>query len=162
MSRRRNSKTCVICGASFYAPPSSKRVTCSPTCSHLRRKQYTPTGGNWSEASREAARIRALSQETLAMGTAVALKSPKSGPFATNLNAKRWRIRSREGIEYEFNNLLLWARENAHLFDNAPATTIANGFYTLKRSMEGKTSRPTSGYKGWTICEVTDDSEELY
>ena len=161
MSRSRNSKTCVICGTLFYAPPSSKRATCSPECSRLRRKQYTPTGGNWSEASREAARIRALSQGFHATGTEAAKKSPKSGPFASNINAKRWRIRSPEGMEYEFNNLLLWARENAHLFDNASATTIAHGFYTLKRSMDGKTVRPTSGYKGWTICNVVEASEEV-
>ena len=159
MSRSRNSKVCVICGASFYAPPSSGRVTCSPECAHLRKRQYIRTGGNWSEEAREAARIRALEQGFHVTGTEAALKSPISGPFSTNINAKRWRIRSPEGVEYEFSNLLLWAREHAHLFDNAPANTIAHGFYVHKRSMEGKTPRPTSGYKGWTILEIAGDGE---
>lgn len=84
-----------------------------------------------------------------------AKKSPKSGKFETNVNAKHWVLIAPDGVKYECTNLFLWARGHTELFGFEPGEKSANkiraGFSELARSMRGCLKRPVYTYKGWRL-----------
>lgn len=91
----------------------------------------------------------------LKLGTEAARKSPKAGPFETNVTAKVWVLVSPEGEEIVVRNLQLWAREHAALFgkeqNERSAIQIACGFRAIARSLAGKLKRPAMTYFGWSL-----------
>jgi len=152
----RSKKTCPVCGRSFECPPSSKKRTCSKACSSIW-KSITHTGKKYKSGKK---RLPRQSLENLKLGMKAAQKSPNAGRYPTNVNARMWHVRSPDGVEYRFRNLNLWARQNAHLFGEAPIDAAVNrirsGFAQIKRSIEGKlgpNQRPTSTYKGWELLD---------
>lgn len=143
-------RRCVICGAEFNAPPSSNKVTCSTPCRRERaRRAATGRKRTWSEEKRARYKARGPSPN-LKLGTPAARNSPKSGPFETNQNALVWTIRSPEGVAYTVRNLKLWLREHAEILPGTPEQAWA-GIMQIKRSMDGKTKRPVTQWKGWTL-----------
>ena len=149
MATQRNTKICIICSKAFYAPPSSKKLTCSRECSTKNRKQLHICHA-WNEEAKQ--RLKKKGQTpNLQLGVAAVKLSLIGGSFETNQEAKEWCIQSPDGLIYEFRNLRLWAKNNGHLFDNPNPDTIAHGFYALKRSLQGKTQRPHNHYKGWLL-----------
>ena len=142
---------CRNCGRSFQAPPSSRIVTCSKACSR-RRKIGTHVGKphRWSDDAR--VRLAAKGQTpNLCLGTEAARNSPKAGPYETNQEAKRWWIVAPNGQEYEVVNLAKWLRDNADLLPDGRADLAHAGLRQVQRSMQGKTKRTVSAWKGWTL-----------
>lgn len=143
-------KECVVCGAEFEAPPSSKKITCSPRCSSTRKRE-THLGKRhpWSDDAR--ARLAARGQtRNLAKGTPAAQQSPIAGPFETNREAKIWRLLSPTGERYEVRNLALFCREHPELFGDEPELAYA-GLRQVQAWLQGKTRRRVSQWKGWTL-----------
>ena len=78
-----------------------------------------------------------------ANGTPAAQKSPKSGKFLTNVNAKDWHLISPDGKEYKFHSLNFWLRENGDkLFGCVPDSkefkNVSTGLSGAKRAMLGR------------------------
>lgn len=98
-------------------------------------------------------------------GVEAAKKSPNSGRFETNVNAKDWHLISPDGKEFYFHSLNFWLRENCReLFgieqDEKEIKKIANGFRMAKRATLGKikkSQRPCCTYKGWEVIPTNDD-----
>lgn len=147
-------KVCVVCGKEFSAPPSSKKITCSAECSR-ERKRATHTGKSnvWSEESRKRLSEKGLT-ENLKKGTDAARKSPVSGPFRTNRNAKHWVLKSPENVLYEFDNLDLFIREHPDRFPNplsASSALRASAACLAGRPSPSRKDRQFSQYKGWQV-----------
>ena len=156
--KMKNQKKCIICGQLFDCPPSDKKVTCSQEC----RKEYAKirsAGRKFSDESRkrmsDTAKGRKMS-DLQKNATEAAQKSPNSGRFETNINAKTWRLISPEGKIYICRNLKLWVRNHCELFgmenteDNAHR--IASGLRQAKRGKIAVT------YKGWRAEIITEKS----
>ena len=84
-----------------------------------------------------------------ASGTEAARKSPKSGPFETNVGAKSWRLKSPDGRIYRCRNLNLWIRNNANLFGVDP--TKDNCARIRAGLQQAKSGKRASTYKGWQV-----------
>lgn len=161
--RKKNIKICIICGKPFPSPPSSKKVTCSTEC----RKAYAVirnTGRKRTEETRQKMAEKAKGRdmaELQVLATEAAKKSPKSGRFPSNINAKRWHLVSPDEKEYKFRSLNCWVRENCReLFgcepDSRECRNIQNGLACAKRGSLGG-SYPCSTYKGWRVIPTEDD-----
>lgn len=88
----------------------------------------------------------------LKTGTAAALKSPKSGPFESNVNAKTWYLKSPDGIVYRVRNLRLFVRENPELFPESTFEQAYCGIKKLAQTERGTIKpRPVYQYKGWRL-----------
>ena len=162
----KNIKICVICGRPFGCPPSSKKITCSAECSRIRKMQsHTGKRNQWSDESRDKLRARGQT-ENLKLGTDAAKKSPKSGRFETNVNAKIWKLTSPEGKVYICKNLVLWCRNNCNLFGfdstEQNARKIRAGLTHAKRGAQGKQTARSCTYKGWKAEDGTKADYELY
>ena len=153
-------KKCVVCGADFYAPPSSGKATCSSECSKTYKSKLRMGRTLSDEAKRkisEKAKARGF-YPNLKKGTKAAMNSEKAGRTESNSSAKMWMIVSPDGKSYTVTNLSNWIRNNIHFFDCEPTdknvTRIAHGFYTIKKNI--KTNQRGQTYKGWTIFEWDD------
>lgn len=90
-----------------------------------------------------------------------AQKSPKSGKFLTNINAKDWHLISPDGKEYKFHCLNYWLRENCDkLFgcmpDSKEFRNVSTGLSGAKRAMLGK-KYGCCTYKGWKVIPTEHD-----
>lgn len=106
-------------------------------------------------------------QESIKKATEAAQKSPLSGRFETNINAKEWVIMDPTGKTYKFTNLRNWIRNNIELFtdiENAAddpkiVDRIYSGFSTAKRNtIAGKSG--TTWY-GWSVIGWGDNLSNL-
>lgn len=50
-----------------------------------------------------------------------------------HVNAKRWTVTSPDGAVYKINNLMIWARENAHLFAPISWKSVYSSFVSRRR-----------------------------
>lgn len=166
-------KKCVICGSVFQAPPSSKKVTCSPACRSRRAAlaAKSSTGRTWSPGKREK---RANDPDVIAkmasiqrVGTQAALEIPESQRGPQNRTSKIWVLIDPLGNRIPVVNLLYWCRENYTLFEppcenvDKAACRIASGFRAIASSMRGVKSRqrPVSTYKGWGLAKIPIEKE---
>ncbi len=148
-----HTKICIICGASFDAPPSSKKVTCSDACS-AERKRATHTGSTYAGWSNESKRHLTERGQTsnLRLGTLAAQLSPIAGPFETNQEAKIWWLLNQTTRErYTVRNLRKFCRDNAELFDPDPWENAYAGLRQVQACLMGKTKRGVSRWKDWTL-----------
>lgn len=145
-------KLCVVCGAGFYAPPSSKKITCSKVCSS-KRKTETHTGKTFSWGA-EARKTRAAHGQTtnLKKGNAAAAQSPVSGSFETNQEAKIWEVVSPEGDHYTMRNLRKWCKENPELFSPDDWELAYSGLRQIQASLIGARTTVRQ-WKGWTLAD---------
>lgn len=162
----KNKKICVVCGRPFDCPPSSKKITCSAECSRIRKSQsHTGKRNQWSDESRDKLRARGKTQN-LQLGTDAAKRSPKSGRFETNINAKVWKLTSPEGKVYICKNLTLWCRNHCDLFGfdatEHNAKIIRSGLANAKRGAQGKPTAQVCTYKGWKAEDGSDKDYDLY
>ncbi len=157
---QKNKKICVVCGKEFYAPPSSKKITCSKACQRIRARNRQ-TGAKRSAETKEkiaaAGRKRDVT-ELCRAGTEAALKSPRSGPFETNVNAIDWHLISPDGKHYHFRSLNNWLRENGkELFGVEPDSrefhNTRSGLCGAKRAAQGKKYGSLT-YKGWQVIPI--------
>lgn len=135
------------------APPSSKQITCSRSCS-TARKQATHQGQRnvWPCAAR--ARLAAKGQTAnLRQGTPAAQRSPIAGPFETNQEAKVWAVLSPRHEEYRVRNLKLWCREHAELFAPDNWERAYGGLRQVQAWLLGRKPRAVTQWKGWTLTE---------
>lgn len=153
-------KICAECGAEFYAPPSSKKITCSPECSKTRRSR-TRKGYHISTNARKKISEKAKAKgftDNLQKGTLASKNSEKAGRTEKNSSAKTFVIVSPNGKTYNVTNLSNWIRSNIKLFNceltDENVIRIAHGFYTIKRNI--KTNNRGQTYKGWTIFDWDD------
>lgn len=159
----RNIKTCVECGKAFYAPPSSKKVTCSKECQKIHASK-TRKGRTFSDESRKKISEKAKKRdmcELQKVGTQAALKSTNSGRFETNVNAIDWHLVSPNGKHYHFHSLNYWLRENGlELFgcepDSREYNNVRAGLSGAKRAALGK-KYPCSTYKGWRVIPTEQE-----
>ena len=133
-------RTCAICDQSFVCRNSSPARSCEACRSEYIRR--THKGGRPWSAEKKARRseefktARRKELEALqATGTKAARESPVSGPFETNRNAKIWRLKSPDGVEYQFANLNLFIRNHPAWFPNARSARTALG--TVARCLFG-------------------------
>ena len=88
-----------------------------------------------------------------------AKKSPKSGRFTTNVNAKYWVLVAPDGTKHECLNLSCWAREHTYLFGFEPgdksAGKIIHGFTNLAQGFYG-TRTGVYTYKGWRLEQAPE------
>lgn len=166
-------KKCVICGAAFQAPPSDKKVTCSPACRSKRAAIAAANGHRkWSP---EAKARRAADDEVLEhmasiqqIGAAAALALPEGQRGPQNRESKTWELIDPDGNHITVTNLLDWARNNYTLFEplcddvDAAAKRVSNGIMTIATSMRGARSRqrPVSSYKGWGLARLPEKGDK--
>ena len=154
---------CVICGVTFSAPPSSKKITCSPACS-AKRKTASHLGVHnaWNNASRSklSATKKAQGYSTSARtGLTAAMSLPESQRGPQHREAKHWVLIDPSGTRYDVVNLKDWARTHAEWFDipqdDADRERIANnirsGFGQIVLSMKGMREPPIYTYKNWRL-----------
>lgn len=165
-------KTCVICGAQFTAPPSSKKITCSRACSTARKRMsHTNVSNTWNGQSRAAlsARMKDLGYTPAArhaLEAAMALPESQRGPL--HRDAKIWTLIDPDGNRHHVVNLLNWAREHAEIFDAVAddadrervANNIRSGFGGIAQSMMGRRKNPCFSYKGWRLGDWPRDKDE--
>jgi len=133
---RSHTKTCPICGTTFYDAPSNDTVTCgNPKCSKRHRQQLYARGVNDNALRRahEAAPFR-----------------PLTGRYATNIHAKKWIIQSPSGQTYKCRNLLNWLRQHEQLLDGTPRQAW-DGITKIKYSQQGKRKNISHQWKGWHL-----------
>lgn len=142
-------KICIICGTEFKSPPSSKKITCSKKCSSVRKSiSHIGKHNDWGDEARLAQSKKGFTPN-LQKGTDVAKKSPKSGRFETNVNAKTWVLCSPNNVIYTIRNLNKFCRDNETLF-NTPWRNSSSGIRAILR----KKGRVPSSYKGWYLLGV--------
>lgn len=164
-------KYCVICGDPFAAPPSSKKITCSPACSAVRKAaSHTGKRNTWSpEARAQLSRRRKADgySPSARVGLAAAMARPDSQRGPEHRDAKIWVLIDPDGNRHEVVNLLHWAREHAHLFDTPVddadreriARNISTGFGGIIQSLECRKKHPCFTYKGWTLGDWPRDKQ---
>lgn len=145
-------KTCLICGSQFTCSPSDKIVTCSPLCRRERaRRAKLGKSQKWPDSARKKLSLKGQS-ENLKKGTQAAMDSPFAGSFETNKQALIWTIISPEGVKHEVRNLNLWIKQNTDILPGTPDQAHA-GFMQIKHSIQGKTKRQVSQWKGWRLID---------
>lgn len=165
-------KHCVICGAEFSAPPSSKKITCSPECSK-RRKAISHTGVRniWNDDSRAALSETRKAQgfsDSARKGLEAAMALPDSQRGEGHRDAKRWVLISPDDTRYEVVNLTDWARRHAEWFDVVQdeldreriALNIRSGFGGIVQAMLGRKKHPCYTYKDWRLGDWPRDKDE--
>lgn len=160
------SRKCVICGKPFDCYPSDNRVTCSKDCRRERQRQIArQRPAQWGQEARSRASARGQT-ENLKLGTEASKKSPKSGRFETNQEAKVWTLIDPAGNEIVVRNLLLWARGNTDRFGKPPgdksAKQIAAGIKAIAQTLAGKRGVPGKPrgaltYFGWTLKKLPEE-----
>ena len=125
-----------------------------------KRICHTGLSNKWSEESRTRKAAQGKTAN-LALGTPAAQKSPKSGKFLTNINAKDWHLISPDGKEYLFHSLNYWLRENGDkLFGCVPDSkefkNVSTGLSGAKRAMLGR-NYGCCTYKGWKVIPTEHD-----
>lgn len=162
-------RACVICGALFDAPPSSKKITCSKACSAARKtKTHTGVHNVWSDAARAKLSASRKSQgftdgAKKALDAAMAL--PESQRGEQHRDAKIWVLIDPTGVRYEIVNLRDWARRHAEWFEipaddkdrERIANNIRSGFGGILQSMQGRKKHPCFTYKGWRLGDWPRD-----
>ena len=165
-------KKCVICGATFKSPPSSKKVTCSPACRSVRAARSAKASNRrWSdEARRRRAcdpRIQARMEELSPVGMALMRDLPDGQRGPHHRSSKIWELIDPNGQHITVVNLLDWSRTHYAMFEpdsldpDASANRITKGFGAIASSMRGVKSRkrPVSSYKGWGLAMLPYDKE---
>lgn len=154
-------RKCVVCEKEFKCSPSDKTVTCGKECSKIN-KSRTHMGKSiyWNDESRNKLSKRGQTKN-LKLGTAAALKSPKAGRFASNVNAKNWHLISPEGEHYYFQSLNFWLRNNClELFGCQPDSheylNVRSGLSGAKRAVLGGSYKCCT-YKGWRVIPTDSD-----
>ena len=162
-------KHCVVCGAPFDAPPSSKKITCSKACSSERKSRtHTDIHNAWSADARARQSIRLHSlgaTDSTRRGLEAAMTRPDSQRGPNHREAKRWVLIAPDGERFEIVNLMDWARRHAHWFDTVQddadreriAGNVRSGFGGIVQSMLGHKKRPCYTYKGWRIGDWPRD-----
>lgn len=165
-------KRCVICGAAFSAPPSSKKVTCSPECSAVRKAQaHAGVRNAWSDGARARLSDRRKAEgysPSARRGLAAAMALPGSQRGEGHRSAKMWVLIAPDGTRYEVINLLDWARRHAEWFDAVAddadreriAGNIRSGFGQIVRSMKRLRKHPIYTYKGWRLGDWPREKED--
>lgn len=164
-------KRCVICGAAFQAPPSSKKVTCSPVCRSKRAALSARNGHKWSAEAKARRSSDPVLKERMAVlqavGTAAALDLPEGQRGPQHRASKVWILVDPSGSKIEVTNLLDWARDHYYLFEpdgdpDAAAHRIAAGFGAIASSMRGVISRRRAvyRYKGWSLDKAPSEREK--
>lgn len=165
-------KHCVICGAAFPSPPSSKKITCSPVCSAKRKTEsHTGIHNTWTETSKrnQSKRLKAEGYSPNARkGLAVAMARPDSQRGEQHREAKVWLLIDPEGQRHRVVNLRNWARTHAHWFDTPTddadreriARNVRSGFGQILRSMKNQRKDPIYTYKGWRLGDWPHDKDK--
>ena len=146
-------KNCVICGASFKASPTDKKVTCGKPACIWENKSRTHAGKSPHPWSKEARRRKSAQGQTpnLRLGTPAAQLSPIAGPFETNQEAKFWWIVSPDGKHYHIRNLLKFCRDHPDLFAPEPWQNAYAGLRQIQAWLMRRKKRKVSQWKGWTL-----------
>ena len=164
-------KHCVICGAAFQAPPSSKRITCSAACSAKRKAQsHLGKSNHWSDDARKRLSTTRKAEgysDNAKAGLAAAMALPDSQRGPQHRDAKQWVLIAPDDTVYHIINLMDWAREHADWFDvvqdDADRERIANnirsGFGQIVRSMKQLRKHPIYTYKGWRLGDWPREKE---
>ncbi len=133
-------KRCVVCGAEFAAPPSSKRITCSEECSSIRKSEsHRGKSNKWGEETKARWAARGKTPN-LQLGTPTA--------------QARYRVR----------NLRKFCRDNEALFAPDPWWNAAAGLRQVQSWLMGKRPRTVSRWKDWTLerpAVYPDEADEL-
>ena len=160
-------KHCIICGAPFQAPPSSKKVTCSPACRSVRAaKSAASSKRKWNDDAKQRRAadpsVKSKMAELQPAGTAAALSLPEGQRGPQNRASKIWILIDPSGNRIEVVNLLDWARKNYARFEpdctdrQASSIRISAGFNCIASGMRGVKShrRPANTYKGWGLADL--------
>ena len=164
---------CVICGKPFKAPPSDKKVTCSPACRSIRAANAARTSKrSWSPEARQRRRddpaVKAHMGEIQSAGAEAALSLPEGQRGPQNRGSKTWLLIDPTGRTVRVRNLRDWARENYTLFESSDsdpekaAHRISTGFNAIASTMRRAPNRvksPVSSYKGWGLLELPSDDD---
>ena len=158
-------KRCVICGAEFPAPPSSKKITCSKACSSIRKAEsHTDRHNVWSDDARSRYRqnqahvLQARRQVVSATKAAMDLPESQRGP--QHRECKVWILKDPVGSLHRAVGLTPWARDNYKLFEpdssdpEATARRIRAGFSAI--ASRSKTEKPVTSYKSWALVSVSE------
>ena len=148
-------KKCVVCGKEYSCSPTDKILTCSSECSRKRRSESLK-GKEVKQHTREKLSEIAKGKgytENLKKGTPAALKSPRSGRFETNVNAKDWILISPAGVRYECHSLSNFIRNNPDIFgmdgSDEEVRKFTNGLRAIKCNILH--NRRGQSFHGWTI-----------
>lgn len=133
-------------------------------CYDCTKSEKMRLGRKHSEKTKAKIALKAKGRDMSAiieLGVEAAKKSPKSGRFITNINAKDWHLISPDGKEYKFHSLMFWLRENCReLFECEPDSrefhNIRSGLAGAKRAAQGKKYLCCT-YKGWRVIPTKDD-----
>lgn len=154
-------RKCVICGTDFKCYPSDKKITCSKACSiEQKRRSHNGKRNKWNHESKQKKSAAGMT-ENLLKGTPAAMRSPRSGSFETNVNAKEWILVDPDEKEHHIRNLSLWCKRNAaEIFGREPHQ-VRSGFMQIKRSMQGKRrDRPAMHYMDWALKDTWSHKDD--
>lgn len=166
-------KYCVVCGAVFQSPPSSKKVTCSPECRSIRAARAARGRKRvWSQSARDRRSSDPSVLEQMKrlqpLGAAAASDIPEGQRGPQNRESKVWELVDPDGNTVVVTNLLDWARNNYTIFEppsadpEQAAMRISSGFKAIASSIRGVKSRKrrVSTYKGWGLRSLPISKEE--
>ena len=144
-------RQCLTCGADFSAPPSSKKVTCSPPCSTIRRRQsHAGVSNQWSTEARAAARHAAAQTGNTRLGALAAAAKIKADP-RTAPSAKHWLVMDPDNVPHAVTNLKAWLRQR---LGPDEGRRVYNGLRQVRAAMRGKTRRAVTSAHGWRLADL--------
>lgn len=172
----RNIKICRVCGKEFYAPPSSKKSTCSKECESKNKSAvHAGKSSPWSEEAKarfaqSPAHLK-QARAQVAEATKAAMALPEGRKGSQNRESKVWIVKTPENTVIKIVGLAQWARENYKLFEpdstdpEATVERIHGGFSAMSSSLSGcreKAGAMVGQYKGWQLLGVykKDDEEQ--
>lgn len=151
-------RACPTCLTTFEALIKSRKIACSAPCAaELQAQGWASIREMWTgEGSkvRIARERRERAMRLQPVGVAAAKLSPRSGRFASNINASAWIVVAPHGERIEVRNLRLWCSQNAHLFAPHDWRNAYAGLRMVAAWLRGKTVRQVSMWRGWSIAEI--------
>lgn len=161
-------KRCVICGAEFSAPPSDKKVTCSPACRSERARRSAIRCNQLAQAHTPEAEAKSARSEGRKRNAYAQLVKAQSAPGSQrgkhHRESKVWFLLDPFGGKHITVNLQDWARANYTLFEphgtspDEASERIRAGFGAIASSVRGSRSRrhQVSTYKGWALFRLPE------
>lgn len=121
------------------------------------------------ETNPECLRIKdpAFHAIMIARSVAEGVTNPLRGKFEANCHARWWHLRSPQGVEYHFRNLLHFIREHAALFTEAqlsgsPRCPAYDNLTQLRPTLKGRVRQTALGWTWVLECEADPRNRHYY
>lgn len=130
----------------------------------MRERIKTKRPNVWSEDAKQRVGVSAMrdrAKQVQPSAVEAARRSPKVGPYTTNINAKIWTLKTPDGERIEVRNLALFCREHPEWFPDQKIAKNRLG-YCAKAQRLGL---PTRTWNGWGVIGqpiVPEDAKNVW